>query len=341
MARYVLPYAVAGEPTYKDKPNEAWGWLPPPLVGEGKKVQTKWLHDFLMDPFRIRPAAVLRMPKFNMSSSEATRLAAYFAAMDDAEYPYEFDQRTRADHLEQVERAHPRYLESALGIVVSNNFCIKCHKVGDFSPSGSPRAMSPRLDRVHNRLRPEYAHHWIANPARILPYTGMPVNFPPPPTKPTAQDLFPGTSEDQLNALVELLMNFDRFAQQQISIKSLVKPAVAAPGTAAAGTAAAGTAAPGTAAPGTAAPGTAAPGTAAPGTAAPGTAAPGTAPGATTPATATPPATTPAAKAPPATAPPATAPPATAPPATAPPATTPPATVPKKPAPPAAAKPVR
>ncbi|HKD35716.1 MAG TPA: hypothetical protein VKB78_02920, partial [Pirellulales bacterium] len=233
LARYALPFAVsADEKTladYKEKPNEAWGWLPPPLVGEGTKVQTEWLHDFLLDPFQIRPAAVLRMPKFNMSSAEASRLAAYFAAIDGAEYPYEFDVRTRADHLEQVEQDQPKRLEKALGIVVDNNFCVKCHKVGDFSPTGTPRAMAPRLDRVHNRLRPEFTHRWIGDPARVLPYTGMPQNFPPPPAPPVAQNLYKGTSEDQIDGLVDLLMNFDRFAQDQISIKSLVKPATAAP----------------------------------------------------------------------------------------------------------------
>ena len=59
LARYALPFAVSSDEKtladYKEKPNEAWGWLPPPLVGEGKKVQTEWLHDFLLDPFQIRP----------------------------------------------------------------------------------------------------------------------------------------------------------------------------------------------------------------------------------------------------------------------------------------------
>ena len=231
LARYALPFVVAEQPDYKQKPNEAWGWLPPPLVGEGLKVQTDWLHDFLMDPFRIRPAAVLRMPKFNMSSADATKLAAYFAAMDGAEYPYEFDDRTRADHIAEAELVHPKHLEQALGLVVDSNFCVKCHKVGDFSPTGSVAAMAPRLDRVHGRLRPEYAHRWIGDPATILPYTGMPQNFPPPPAKPAAAatSIYPGTSEDQIDALVDLLMNFDRFAQDQISIKTLVKPAAAAP----------------------------------------------------------------------------------------------------------------
>ncbi len=117
--------------------------------------------------------------------------------------------------------------------MVDNNFCVKCHKIGDFSPTGSPRAMAPRLDRVHNRLRPEFTHRWLGDPARVLPYTGMPQNFPPPPAPPVAQTLYKGTSDDQIDALVDLLMNFDRFAQDQISIKSLIKPAAPAPAAAA------------------------------------------------------------------------------------------------------------
>jgi hypothetical protein len=67
----------------------------------------------------------------------------------------------------------------------------------------------------------------------------MPQNFPPPPAppNPAATALYKGTSDDQINAVVDLLMNFDRFAQDQLSIKSLVKPTGPAP--AAAGAAAA------------------------------------------------------------------------------------------------------
>ena len=56
-------------------------------MNEGNKVQTQWLHDFLLNPYPIRPAVVLRMPRFNMSSEEASQLANYFAAVDDAQYP--------------------------------------------------------------------------------------------------------------------------------------------------------------------------------------------------------------------------------------------------------------
>jgi hypothetical protein len=67
---------------------------------------------------------------------------------------------------------------------------------------------------VHERLRPGYVHDWIANPKRFLPYTGMPVNIPF--DKPVSQDLYKGTSEQQVNALTDLLMHFDTFAKSNL-----------------------------------------------------------------------------------------------------------------------------
>ena len=57
-----------------------WGWVPPPLVHEGRVVQPAWLQEYLLEPYAIRPAVVLRMPKYDLSPSEAGQLADYFAA---------------------------------------------------------------------------------------------------------------------------------------------------------------------------------------------------------------------------------------------------------------------
>jgi len=223
-----LAYPVVVEEGKKANSNlnvdEVWGWLPPPLVGEGKKVQSEWLHSFLLDPHAIRPAAVLRMPKFNMSPDEATKLVNYFAAVDGADYPYNFDPRTRESYLAAEEKRHPGRLGDALNIVVDNSFCVQCHIVGDFVPKA---AKGPALNDVYKRLRPEYVLDWIASPKRILPYTGMPDNIKP--DKPVSQTLFKGTSEEQLNALVDFLLNYDRFMESKTSIKPLVKPAAETP----------------------------------------------------------------------------------------------------------------
>jgi hypothetical protein len=209
------------------KPEEAPGWLPPPLVGEGTKVQSNWLYEFLLDPYPIRPAVVLRMPKFNMSADDAKKLVNYFAAVDGANYPYNFDPRTLESHITAANEAHPNRFDDAMKIVTDNNYCIKCHLVGDFVPTGSDRAKAPQLDRVFRRLRPDFVQAWVANPKRLLPYTGMPVNIPP--DKGVSEELYKGTPIEQLNALVDLMMNYDRFTESKTSIKKLVKPAAPAP----------------------------------------------------------------------------------------------------------------
>jgi mono/diheme cytochrome c family protein len=94
LTELLVPYLARKDELYKD-PSNARAALPPPLFREGEKTQPEWLFQFLRDPFRIRPATVLRMPKFNMSADEAMTLVNYFAAVDrvsnpggDLSYPY-------------------------------------------------------------------------------------------------------------------------------------------------------------------------------------------------------------------------------------------------------------
>jgi hypothetical protein len=229
LARLLFPVVIADEKQVNPnvKPDDAWGWLPPPLVGEGRKVQSAWLHTFLLNPHPIRPPAVLRMPKFHFSAAQAGALVDYFAAVDGAEYPYVYDPRLDEGALASVEKTRPDHLDGALRIVTNNNYCVKCHLVGDYVPPGSIKALAPQLERVHERLQPDYVHDWIANPKRFLPYTGMPVNIPY--NQPVSQDLYKGTSDQQVDALTDLLMHFDRFAKRKLSLEALLRQPPAAP----------------------------------------------------------------------------------------------------------------
>lgn len=60
---------------------------PPMLLHEGERTQQDWLFRFLRQPYEIRPATVLRMPRFNLSDDDATALVNYFAAVDRLENP--------------------------------------------------------------------------------------------------------------------------------------------------------------------------------------------------------------------------------------------------------------
>ena len=223
--------------------------VPPPLIGEGLKVQTGWLHDFLLDPYPIRPSVVLRMPRFNMSPVEATALVDYFAARDNVDYPYAYNQERDEELLAAREIRYMARLEDpaarageanegvrlhdAMQIVISPDFCVKCHIVGDFEPQGADRGKAPDLARVFERLRPGYIRRWIAKPNGVLPYTSMPENIPYKPEDldfqgGVTQQLYHGTSVEQVDALVDLLMNYDKYSQRRASIRPLVEAAAAA-----------------------------------------------------------------------------------------------------------------
>jgi len=222
-ARLLFPHVLD-----EDNPAvmEAWGWVPPPLVGEGAKVQPAWLHDYLLEPVPVRFAAVLRMPKYTMSPDEAGKLVDYFAAVAGVDFPYSSDPRGRSLGLEARERKRPNRLDDAMRIVIDRTtFCTKCHLVGDYGPGGEiATVLGPALDRAGKRLRPEYLRRWLANPKSLLPYTGMPVNFPPT-GPPIGQDLFEGESIEQLDAAMDLLLNYDWYMKRRTSIREMIESA--------------------------------------------------------------------------------------------------------------------
>jgi hypothetical protein len=249
LARYLLPHVVELEKDENPnaKGSQAWGWLPPPLLGEGKKVQPDWLHNYLLDPYPIRPASFLRMPKYDLSADEARALVDYFAARDNADYPYEFLDRRSRSYLQTAEQAYQQQLASAPGdpsaarsrfddalrILTDKNYCITCHVIGDFVPKTSDRAKAPNLAEVHKRLRSDYVHRWIAHPVSVLPYTGMPVVIPYRPGAEHSggvdQSLYHGTSVQQLDAVVDLLMNFDVYSAQRSGVARMIQSAAPSP----------------------------------------------------------------------------------------------------------------
>ena len=205
--------------------SEAWGWVPPALVHEGRIVQPSWLYDYLLDPKVIRPALLLRMPKFTLSPAEARKLVDFFAATAGVEFPYSSVPRARvaqgaAGNARQAER-----MDRAMRFVTDRTtYCAKCHLVGDFSPGGEIRTtLAPNLQDVAARIRPEYLRRWLASPKSVLPYTAMPVNFPP--DQRLGQDIYPGSSVEQLDAVVELLLNYEEYVRSRVSIRRMIEAA--------------------------------------------------------------------------------------------------------------------
>jgi mono/diheme cytochrome c family protein len=205
---------------------ESWNRVPPPLVREGMKAQPAWLHQFLLNPQEIRPAVLLRMPKFNMSSDEAAALATYFAAVDGVESPYEYVHQRDPSYLAEKEQTHARpgrYLRDGWRLLTlapdpqaaaQLKLCASCHDVGNRVAGGDPAERGPNLRLTPDRLRPEWLRQWIAKPDRMLPFTAMPQNLRHGQVE--FQEQFPGSSVQQIIGLRDTLMNYHEVQQREL-----------------------------------------------------------------------------------------------------------------------------
>jgi mono/diheme cytochrome c family protein len=176
--------------------------LAPPLlynadekIGEGSRVRTPWLHDFLDDPSnKIRPWLEIRMPTFELSEEQLNTLTRYFASLDRVEYPFVPDPPL-----------DPQMV--AVGQDLFNRWqCIRCHVVGGELPDQDPANMAPDLAMVNERLRPEWVADWLKSPTRIQPGTRMPTNFPENPEENAFPEVLGGDQEQQVEAVRQYLL---------------------------------------------------------------------------------------------------------------------------------------
>src|SRR5262249_52639066 len=82
-----------------------------------------------------------------------------------------------------------------------------CHPVGNReAPSAVGGTPGPSLNDAHKRLRPGWIERWVSNPSYFLHYTPMPVNFKK--GEDSYQELFVGSSLDQIKAVRDVLMAY-------------------------------------------------------------------------------------------------------------------------------------
>jgi mono/diheme cytochrome c family protein len=201
-----------------------WNRLPPPLLREGAKVQTPWLTAFLKDPYLIRPAANLRMPKFHFGkddtkvAGETETIANYFAAVDGQDFPYQQIPQREQAYLAAHETQFPDYLNAGWQIM-TKGACIQCHAVGQFKPTGGAQVLNgPDLRQVSSRFRPEYLAEWIARPNRLLPYTAMPQNIQPAGAPaPGVPKALEGKTWEQVISVRDTLLNYVNAIEGQLA----------------------------------------------------------------------------------------------------------------------------
>ena len=205
-----------------NKEANAWQMSPPPLYLEGLKVQTPWLYSFLKNPGRVRHTTVLRMPRFNMTDTEAQALANYFAAYDGTPYPYQNIRQRQPDYLSDANtkyhEKHPQrsgdYLQESWR-VLNAPICNKCHSVGgnEYKKGSDPKEIrGPNLDQVADRLRPDWVMLWLYKPGWITPYTSMPPVFSK--DKKQLEPLMDGDPGDQVISARDALMNYTKLLER-------------------------------------------------------------------------------------------------------------------------------
>jgi mono/diheme cytochrome c family protein len=147
--------------------------LPPPLIGEGARVNPEWLRRFLTNPALsasdtnrngVRNYLAVRMPTFSLSDNEIRKLVRFFEAMSAQAQPYI---PPRLEPLTEAERTMARAL-----FTHPDAPCLKCHATGQ--PAHDARATAPNFLIAPERLRPAWTARWITEPGRLAPGTAMP-----------------------------------------------------------------------------------------------------------------------------------------------------------------------
>ena len=176
------------------------GYVPPNLIGEGAKVRTDWLFEFLHDPSEIRPWLAARMPTFGFTAGEINDLARYFSALDGQEFPF----------TERVEPALTAEELAAAQELFSPRFfnCTTCHIQAGVTPAGGEERWAPDFALAAERLKPQWIIDWIADPQALLPGTRMPSFYP----HATPPQILGGDADHQIRVLRDYILTIGRDA---------------------------------------------------------------------------------------------------------------------------------
>lgn len=172
------------------------GNAPPILEGEGAKVQAKWLHDFLKNPFVIRPWLKYRMPTFQFTDEEAQTLVQYFTYQAHQDISYQDDATPQTD---SATLADGQKLFELLR-------CIQCHNVDQSTASLGSSFLAPDLAIAKHRLKSDWVLQWLHDPQKLQPGTQMPTFFIE--DQSPLPDILGGNADAQIKAMRDYLFQY-------------------------------------------------------------------------------------------------------------------------------------
>jgi mono/diheme cytochrome c family protein len=163
---------VACHETEDSKPSEDIEKVPQ-LTAVGAKLKKDWINRVLHDRnARVRFWLKTRMPEFANAVDGVADLAVAAAGIDEGAEPKITRPSIAVIHEGQklVGANDPKTNPQGMG-------CVTCHSLREFKPAVAADATrGPELTLMTTRLRSEYFHRWLHEPARIQPGTAMP-NF--------------------------------------------------------------------------------------------------------------------------------------------------------------------
>lgn len=176
------------------EPAAAEGYYPPAITGEGAKVQSDWLVQFLQQPWAIRPWMRTVMPTFGLDNEEVNVLVNHFIAASDVTTFSTFS----------CDDASEQSIEAGRKLASEKYFkCFTCHVQGEKTPAGTPDRWAPDLAQVNERLRHDWIISWLKDPGALQPGTKMPQFFYDPSFLP--KEILGGDMQAQTRALADYL----------------------------------------------------------------------------------------------------------------------------------------
>ena len=136
------------------------GDMAPDLTWEGSSVQREWLVLFLKNPGTLRPALIRRMPRFNLTDSEANELTDYMMTVY---------QNPAVDRDSMPLSGYSQgQIEVGKQLFYGKYSCQGCHIVDSKTDKGY---IGPTLTSVGSRLTAAWVYQWMKNPQSLRPGT--------------------------------------------------------------------------------------------------------------------------------------------------------------------------
>ena len=130
----------------------------PSLEAAMARLDPNWVRGWLADPHDLRPGLNEGMPRFGLTDAQLDAIARGFA--------------TRTVEIPPTPAPDPDQIPLGLELLVTRG-CTGCHAVGALSKVAT-LPLAPDLAGVRERLSPDMAAAWIANPSVISPAATMP-----------------------------------------------------------------------------------------------------------------------------------------------------------------------